>query len=383
MIAICNVIYGAPFVELWDQVCLPSELSPSNVKALNSRGRARYVLYTDDETLELLEACIKRRKLREFFDVNVHVFEMGSGHTGMTRSHQHCIAHYKHVVEGIIFSSADDIYHEGYYGEVMEQAVAKDKACITFAVRISLSCLQDVSDEFRKQGEMTYRRAVWFLHEFMHPLHQDQIIGQRRIRSKHPAVLFEYEQEVLTMRGFHMHPMYVPSRFLHNAFSDTIDGEFVESIGRSPENYVVMSGLNAPFVLSLTPDIKYTELRSENYLYVKQVLKWVFRNTNSAHKDFYINHAFVTSLNENVTKENMYDFSPHLTALSRVMESMAVPKAKGKLGLRRYAQPVIPAIRGLTYYWSYEYLREKMRIVRRQPPAAVAAESNGNGEGHG
>jgi hypothetical protein len=382
MIGICNVVFGLPFVGLWNEVCLPSELSPSNVKALNSRGRARYIIYTNQESARFVEQCVRQRGMRDHFDVDVNIFELNmknGAHGAMTWSHQHCISHYKDKVEGLIFSSADDCYHEGYYQQVVDQAVAKGKACITFAVRVSLSCLPDLEVEL-KQGELSYEKAVSFLHRFIHPLHQDQVVERSHIRSRHPAVLFEYREEVLTMRGFHMHPMYVPARLLNVAFKDTIDGEFVETVGRDRENYVVMGGVNAPFVLSLTPDSKYADIHSDRRIDIKHILKWIFKNTNSIHKDFYVENVFVTSLSRRVSAENMRDFSPQLTALQKVVERTA-RKPDEVLGCSRYSRPVVSTIRALTLYWSIARLREQMRIRRRS--AGAAARKNGHGPGPG
>jgi hypothetical protein len=364
MIGICNVVFGGPFVELWNSICLPTELSPSNVKALNSAGKARYIVYTNRRSLSLIEDCIVRRRLRDYFDVDVHVMNMdalASSHTGMTLCHQHCITNYKSVVDGVIFSSADDCYHENYYQSVYDQAISKNKSCITFALRVSLGCFKEMVEEIEEKPEIGYRSAVRFQHQFLHPIHQDQILQGNNLRSKHPAVLFEYSEDVLTMRGFHMHPMYVRSDYLSTAFNDTIDGEFVESIGRFEDSYTLMSGLNAPFVLSLTPQAKYSDLRSDRTLGMKYILRWISKHTNCAHKDFFRKHSLVTSLRDDVAPENMEQYSPQLVALKGVMEKMTISDTK-HLGTARYIQPLRKEVRRLAWSWMLSYFLQKLNI---------------------
>ncbi|PTY04043.1 hypothetical protein DB346_04410 [Verrucomicrobia bacterium LW23] len=322
MIAICNVVFGKFYIDLWRTMCLPTERSKQNLSALSNEGRPLYIIYTAEDSLAAINEIVEADNLNEDFKVIVHVteFEKGNPFSALTNAHKHCIERYRSKVKGVIFSSADVCYHDGFFEAVYNTAISKGKSCFSLGLRLSNTCTEKLSRDCRNQ--FTKEKAVEYILDYLHPIQKDQILEDGACHSRWPSNLFERKGDVLSYRGFHQHPIFVHSRHLITGFADTIDGQLADSICES-RDFTVLSGCNPPVILSVTADHRRDDFYSETPVALDRVFRWACDYAGEAHIRLFVDHLHVLARPGALSRaRRLESYSPQLRSMKSKLKTL-------------------------------------------------------------
>lgn len=231
-----TALWGARFVDLFVDLIIPTQLSAGNLPVFAADGR--YVIYTTPADAGRMARHPAINRLRALMPVEFFTADLSpalAAHDSyeiMSVFHRHAVR--RAAAEGayLIMPPPDAIHADGSFRTVRERIAAGAELVLITGIRLTLEtavpALRRLSP--MRSGVLTIppRRLVDLAFSHRHDLTRIMEWGASRFNNAWPSQMFWFESpEAVVGHCWHLHPLAIRPQPALSAFTDTIDGDFV------------------------------------------------------------------------------------------------------------------------------------------------------------
>jgi hypothetical protein len=371
-------LWGAKYVDMFVNYCLPSQLAPGNLPSL-PRHRCSYHIYTHQEDAKAIWNAASVRKLRKLLDVSLVTFrdedvlrDAGLSDYRYVKNLQKmtwCYQRAMHACRGVdtafVFMTPDSVWASGAFRYMDECQRAGVRALMGLGLITHREKLQHDLAPFAAAGDGTVidvpsRKLVSLALDSLHPLAIARVMknGGSRFFS---AYYWLKAGQGFVARCFYLHPIMVRPRVHVERIPSTVDYRYVPRAVPNPDEVHVITDSDNLFYLDMA-DLHHeaVALSMENYTR-PEILDWMCEWTDAYHRK-YFGHSII--VHENDVKD---EFEEELATAERFADSLLVDFADH--------QPVA----GRKLYPSNVYFGDALNALHAPHAKAAPHGSHGGG----
>jgi len=220
---VVTAVWGAAFIDLFLDLCIPNQLSPANLPALPSGSR--YRIFTPPEDAPGLAVDPRLDDLRRLLPVDVVEVDMTevdrqvkpgeswNVHKRMIACHRRAAADAAIEERALIFLAPDIVLAEGAIAGLVRLHSGGARAVLTASLRLSREGVVAALAERRAKGALPPRQLVGLAMRHLHPWTRS-LMGDGTSTSDNPTSVYWPVRsgsmvEGLLVRSFYLHPMLV------------------------------------------------------------------------------------------------------------------------------------------------------------------------------
>ena len=220
---VVTAVWGAAFIDLFLDLCIPNQLSPANLPALPSGSR--YRIFTPPEDAPGLAVDPRLDDLRRLLPVDVVEVDMTEAdrqvkpgeswnvHKRMIACHRRAAADAAIEERALILLAPDIVLAEGAIAGLVRLHSGGARAVLTASLRLSREGVVAALAERRAKGALPPRQLVGLAMRHLHPWTRS-LMGDGTSTSDNPTSVYWPVRsgsmvEGLLVRSLYLHPMLV------------------------------------------------------------------------------------------------------------------------------------------------------------------------------
>ena len=258
---VVTAVWGAEHRQLFLDVCVPNQLTRSNLEALPAGSR--YRVFTSAEDADIVRRSPALRQVGELMTVDVVVMPQLSASarsrfTRMTACHRRALTDARDAGSAVIFLCADNILSAGTCAAVVRRHAAGTRAVMCTGVWVDRDAFLAALEARGGIREVPPRDMVAAAIEHLHPSSRLLMAGGRRTARRPQYVFWDVPGEGIVARCFHLHPLMVDPVRRDVLPDETIDGHFVRHAcpARTDVHVVADSDEFVMFEMSRADEVK-------------------------------------------------------------------------------------------------------------------------------
>lgn len=299
-----NVVWGDAYINLFLNLCLPTQLSPGNIPVFRQSKESVYKIYTTAKDAEAIVKHPVYSVLSKAIDTQIKVFNLSEecmkySHTIMNYCHQHAIAEANRDDAILIVLCPDTIWSD-------ETFVNLFKIVETGYRVIAVPNLSVVTESFgpaflKKFGiinpttiSVSSRDLVKMTLEHLHPFIKSYIWTSQGINNIWPSYFYwNVENSGLIARCFRQHPLMIYPEIKNVLSPDPIDSAYLSLSCPNINDFYVVEDSDRIFVVNLVEKDYYSQniLNDGTRLGINEASQWLkqYENTHvmPCHKLFF------------------------------------------------------------------------------------------------
>jgi hypothetical protein len=287
---ISTPVWGKNHVRLFLSIGLPSLLAPGNLPSLARGATCKYLIYTRQEDVEILEASAAFRRLEKLLPVEIRPIteEITQPHRTMSDCHMHTMELADAANAAALFLPPDCVWSDGSLSRLMEIARSGKSVVHMSGVRLDRDAvMSDLLASATENGEVLQiapRPLVDTALRHLHPIAFSHFWNEHEGDLMPANLMWTVPGEGLLLRCFHLHPLMVKSQLANAKFASTIDDDLVPCACPDPRgDYVVTdSDELLAFELSGRDRVVGTVCAKGS---VEGVASWAEFGTNMRHRE--------------------------------------------------------------------------------------------------
>ena len=237
---VVTAVWGASYLELFLDVCLPNQLSAGNLDALPPGSR--YRIFTRAEDVLGLEGNAVLRRVAEGIPVDiVPVAQLSVAETlpaddrrsksrrydHLTACHQRAIADANAAGVALVFLSADVFLSTGTLAALVRRHASGARAVVVTGLRMAKESFVAALDELGGARSLAPRALVRLALQHLHPYTLDHFVDASPFSKFPTAINWRVGQDGILVRAFHLHPLLVDPEHREILPRETIDGHYL------------------------------------------------------------------------------------------------------------------------------------------------------------
>ena len=238
---VVTAVWGAEFIELFLQTCVPNQLSPGNLPALPPGSRYRVLTTAADAPTLAQDGRLD--PVRRVLPVDVVAVDMGKAgeaakpgqirnrYQMMTACHRRAVADAADVEAALIFLAPDIILSEGTMAALVRRHIAGARAVLTTGLRLSRESFMAALGADASARTLPPRQLVALALQHLHPW-TDSLMVDGRSANEFPTSMYwpvrsGERLEGILVRALHLHPLLVDPVRRRELPRGTIDGHYL------------------------------------------------------------------------------------------------------------------------------------------------------------
>ena len=263
---VVTAVWGAEHRQLFLDVCVPNQLTRSNLEALPPGSR--YRVFTSPEDAHIFAGSDVLRRVGAHMTVDIVVMpELSvtgrSRFTRMTACHRRALTDAREAGSAVIFLCADHLLSRGTMAAVVRHHTAGIRAVMCTGVWVERAGFLSALAARGGIREVAPRDLVATAIDHLHPCSQFLMVDGKRTALRPQNVFWNVPGEGLLARCFHLHPLMVDPLRRDVLPDETIDGHFVRHACplRAEVHVVDDSDEFVMFEMSRADDVKIETVR--------------------------------------------------------------------------------------------------------------------------
>lgn len=258
-----TAVWGAEFIELFLDVCVPNQLSRGNLPALPPGSR--YRIFTGSADHATLAASPKLDELRRVLPVDIVEVDLTeldpqanpNTYKMMTACHRRAVADAAVVDAALIFLAPDFVFAEGTIAGLVRIHSGGARAVLTANLRLAHESFLAAWAELRGGRALAPRQLVRLGMRHLHPGTESLMIDSSSTNDFPTSVYWPVRSngsiDGVVVRAFHLHPLLVDPVYRMELPRTTIDGHYLMQSCPDLKRCVVVNDSDELVAFELTP----------------------------------------------------------------------------------------------------------------------------------
>jgi hypothetical protein len=226
---VVTVVWGARYLQLFLDVCVPNQLTAGNIDALPSGSR--YRVFTSPDDVGLLEASRVMCDVSSLMPVDVvPMRELSAASKNrfsrMTFCHRQALMDAHRRQSAVIFLCGDHVLSKGAFAAVVRRHEAGMRAVMCAGLRVHREPIVTALRAWNGAG-VEPRELVAQALGHPHPFTVAHIVDSPATALEPISAYWSVTGEGILVRGIHLHPLMVDPLYPEVLPEDTIDGHYV------------------------------------------------------------------------------------------------------------------------------------------------------------
>jgi hypothetical protein len=260
---VVTAVWGAEFIELFLDVCVPNQLSQGNLPALPPGSR--YRIFTGSADHAMLAASPKLDDLRRVLPVDIVEVDLTeldpqanpNTYKMMTACHRRAVADAAAGKRALIFLAPDFVLAEGTIAGLVRIHSGGARAVLTANLRLSRESFLAAWAEHRDVRALAPRQLVRLGMRHLHRATESFMVDGPSTNDFPTSVYWPVRSssgiDGLLIRAFHLHPMLVDPVHRMELPRTTIDGHYLTQSCPDLNRCVVVNDSDELVAFELTP----------------------------------------------------------------------------------------------------------------------------------
>lgn len=260
---VVTAVWGAKFMELFLDVCVPNQLSQGNLPSLPPGSR--YRIFTGSEDHAALAASPRLDDVRRVLPVDIIEVDLTeldpqanpNTYKMMTACHRRAVADAAVVDAALIFLAPDFVLGEGTIAGLVRIHSGGARAVLTANLRLARESFLAAWAEYRDVRALAPRQFVRLAMRHLHPGSESLMIDASTTNDFPTLVCWPVRAnenlDGVVVRAFHLHPMLVDPVHRTTFPTGTIDGHYVMECCSDPAECLVVNDSDELVGFELTP----------------------------------------------------------------------------------------------------------------------------------
>ena len=254
-------VWGGHYLDLLEEVCLPTLLAPGNIPALQLNHHCRVRILTKKEDVARLKDSDIFCSVQKVCQAEIIDSSFSTGGKMKYAEMNACVSHAYDTAEeeqaAIVFGLADFVWSDGMLATAIAHLAEGKRAVLA-------PCFRVISDKFRsdfaikinpeqRMGAISIppRSLASLAMDNIHPYSATSFWGEPTFHDWPFLIHWAVKGEGMMIRGFHLHPVIIHPEVYQADYDGEIDGEFVFKACPTPENIVVIQDSDDGIFVSL------------------------------------------------------------------------------------------------------------------------------------
>ena len=257
-----TAVWGAEFIDLFLNVCVPNQLSSGNLSALPAGSRYRVLTGSADiATLAASPVLGRVRRLLPVDVVEVDLTELDrqanpNVYKMMTACHRRAAADAARVEAALIFLAPDFVLAEGTLAALVRRHASGARAILTANLRLSRERFLAERTADRATPRALVRLGLRHLHPSSESLMVDAATTNEFPTSVYWPVRSSCALDGVLVRALNLHPLLLDPVLRTSLPGGTIDGHYVTQCCPDPDQCVVIDDSDELIAFELTPSAR-------------------------------------------------------------------------------------------------------------------------------
>lgn len=292
-----NVVWGESYTKLFLDVCLPSQLSPRNLKSFEDVDNSVYKIYTTPNDAKIITNHPVYLAMSKIIKTKIKIFNLSEyclknyKHKAMNYCHQHAILEANQNDCALVFLSPDTIWGDGSFQTLLNLANQGKRTVMIGAYRtVKETIVPSFLELFNPNNDtcisISCRELVKLFLEHLHPTTKSLFWGTLGSRTIWPSVvLWPVGNQGILAKHFHIHPLMVNPVKKDILPTPTIDGEYISLACPNQDEIYVVQDSDEIYACELSSGNIFAEhiLPSES-TDVTKIAEWMKSATDSFHQ---------------------------------------------------------------------------------------------------
>jgi hypothetical protein len=244
-------VWGASYTRLFVDVCLPTLLAPGNIPALPYPDRHVFAIYTTPDDRRTIEAAPAFRRLAgairvEFHPVRARVAQIINHYDVQSDCFRRAIRRADAADRALVFLTPDLIMADGSLRGLARIASTPVRAVLGVGIRLDKAPVSRhvLANHCSAAGDVIAiapRDLVRLALDALHPIAKAHMFHAESDQLQLSNLYWRVGGEGLLARCFHLHPFLVYPRVKNAPFTNTVDGDYLESACPDPADTYVLT----------------------------------------------------------------------------------------------------------------------------------------------
>jgi len=284
-------VWGEAYTQLYLDVVIPAQLAAGNLPAFKDAPGSRYVIFTRPSDREIIRAAPIFKLLTDTIDVSFELIEeeIKAVHDMMSTCFRRGIAAAATADAAVLFLTPDLVFADGSFATLRRLAEAGKDVVFIPAIRTLKHSIMLALQEGYKHGRIIRiepRDLVRLALDNMHPL-ADSSLWEEGEDDLIPANLYwRVNNEGITARCFHLHPVLVNSQRKKVVFFGTVDDDFFCAACPETSRDHVVTDSDELFAIELSDPERYFTTGFKKGC-VADAAEWAEQFTHTRHRKLF------------------------------------------------------------------------------------------------
>jgi hypothetical protein len=288
------VVWGTDFTEAFQNVCLPSFLTPGNLGFVAQNTDSLFQIYTTPQDRKTICQSPAYRRLSAIMPVEIaeiRGLSLFPKYQVMTQSHAHFIRSAQGDDCPLVFVSPDIVLADGSLTRLLEVAESGKRLVAMGAVRlVKETFVPAYLQQYRRDGivqPIAPRELVKLALEHLHPITKSMLWNPDGDSETTPLdLLWAVGQEGLILRQFHPCPLMVWPIDKDAVPIHTVDADYTCKAVPNPADVYVVQDSDDICLMDFTSLSQAEQLNAHGGGHsMENVAEWARRNTHDIHRE--------------------------------------------------------------------------------------------------
>ncbi len=257
-------VWGAEYVDMFLNLCLPNQLTPGNLKVFKNGPEAVYIIYTRPEDVLSIKENRFYRELTEVMKTEIHtvdfIHSLKDGIEAMalvTKCHKRAIPESNKEDARIVFLPPDQVYSEGTFQRLIEIAATGKRFVGVAGMRLDRKTFRPAFQRsFRGADGYTQaasRPLVKLALSHLHPMAQSWFFDSDRCNADMNQLYFKVEGSGIVARCLVVHPLMMWPLNKTAVPEGTFDGDYPIKACPNFKDYYIVNDSDDIMAFELSP----------------------------------------------------------------------------------------------------------------------------------
>jgi len=258
-----NVVWGEAYTKLLLDVCLPTQLAPGNIAALE-HSRSVYKIYTTAKDAETITKHPIYSALVKAINTQIKIFNVPNDylkqhhHQLMTYCHNHAIIEANRDNSALIILCPDCVWSAQTFANLIK--ITKTGKRVVVVPSLSVVTETFIPEFLEKFGttnngypiEISSRDLVKISLAHLHPLMKSYTWEQGGVSNTWPSYFhWDVDETGIITRSFRMHPLMIVPRIKNVLSPDPIDSYYISLSCPNLDDFHVVDDSDQVFVANI------------------------------------------------------------------------------------------------------------------------------------
>jgi len=306
-----NVVWGEEYMNLFLEVCLPTQLSTGNIPAFHNEEISLYKIYTTAKDAEIMVKHPTYQTLSGMIETQIKTFNLSNNylrdykHKAMNYCHRNAILEANKSNCTMIFLSPDTIWADGVFKKLISLEKQGKRTVMIGSFRLTRETfvsafLERFNPNRNPIVYISSRELVSLSLKHLHPITRSFFWEKDGYASLWPSLfLWKVDNEGIVGRYFHLHPLMINPLVKNIMPYPTIDGKYVSLICPNKDDLYVVKDSDEMFYIEVSPASLYSRFisphKSKDMI---TIINWMQSQTEPLHREFFKNCQIIIHAND-------------------------------------------------------------------------------------